>query len=174
MHRRTLAGSPVGSITEPQEILDFCAENGVAPDVELILVQGLKGLQRGEEWRCLIDMISVKPFPPGCGWSYQPETFTRAVETGRSSVRMQHAPHRGVILQNKTVGAYRHVPLETNSRSFYFSLSAPSFADRSYRYSRATRYPEPFEGRRFQENGRDRRWGGGDWLRSYRSRPYIL
>jgi len=34
--RRSLAGSMIGSIAETQEMLDFCAEHGVTPDVEVI------------------------------------------------------------------------------------------------------------------------------------------
>ncbi|WOP19560.1 NAD(P)-dependent alcohol dehydrogenase [Raineyella sp. LH-20] len=35
-NRRSFAGSGIGSIAETQEMLDFCAEHGVAPEVELI------------------------------------------------------------------------------------------------------------------------------------------
>ncbi len=34
--RRSLAGSPIGGIPETQEMLDFCAEHGVKPAIELI------------------------------------------------------------------------------------------------------------------------------------------
>jgi uncharacterized zinc-type alcohol dehydrogenase-like protein len=34
--RRTLAGSAIGGIRETQEMLDFCAQNGIAPEIELI------------------------------------------------------------------------------------------------------------------------------------------
>jgi uncharacterized zinc-type alcohol dehydrogenase-like protein len=34
--RRSFAGSTIGGIAETQEMLDFCAEHGIAPDVELI------------------------------------------------------------------------------------------------------------------------------------------
>ena len=33
---RALAGSQIGGIAETQEMLDFCAEHGVAPQVEVI------------------------------------------------------------------------------------------------------------------------------------------
>ena len=36
MRRRRLAGSLIGGIRETQEMLDFCAEHGVASDIELI------------------------------------------------------------------------------------------------------------------------------------------
>jgi uncharacterized zinc-type alcohol dehydrogenase-like protein len=34
--RRTFAGSGIGGIRETQEMLDFCAEHGVAPEIELV------------------------------------------------------------------------------------------------------------------------------------------
>ncbi|MBX7249243.1 MAG: NAD(P)-dependent alcohol dehydrogenase [Caulobacteraceae bacterium] len=34
--RRRLAGSPIGGIRETQEMLDFCAEHGIASDIEVI------------------------------------------------------------------------------------------------------------------------------------------
>ncbi|MGA1836189.1 NAD(P)-dependent alcohol dehydrogenase [Herbiconiux sp. 11R-BC] len=35
-NRRSFAGSGIGSIRETQEMLDFCAEHGIAPEIELI------------------------------------------------------------------------------------------------------------------------------------------
>ena len=35
-NRRSFAGSSIGSISETQEMLDFCAEHGIAPETELI------------------------------------------------------------------------------------------------------------------------------------------
>lgn len=35
-NRRSLAGSTIGGIAETQEMLDFCAEHGIAPDVEVV------------------------------------------------------------------------------------------------------------------------------------------
>jgi alcohol dehydrogenase (NADP+) len=35
-NRRSFAGSSIGSIAETQEMLDFCAEKGIAPETELI------------------------------------------------------------------------------------------------------------------------------------------
>ncbi|MDA0172983.1 NAD(P)-dependent alcohol dehydrogenase [Solirubrobacter taibaiensis] len=36
MQRRTFAGSGIGSIRETQEMLEFCAEHGIAADIEVI------------------------------------------------------------------------------------------------------------------------------------------
>ena len=36
LQRRTFAGSAIGSISETQEMLDFCAEHGIAAEIELI------------------------------------------------------------------------------------------------------------------------------------------
>ena len=35
-NRRSFAGSAIGSIADTQEMLDFCAERGIAPEIELI------------------------------------------------------------------------------------------------------------------------------------------
>ncbi|MEV4419870.1 NAD(P)-dependent alcohol dehydrogenase [Patulibacter sp. NPDC049589] len=36
LQRRTFAGSAIGGIRETQEMLDFCAEHGIAPEIEVI------------------------------------------------------------------------------------------------------------------------------------------
>ena len=41
--RRSLAGSAIGGIKETQEMLDFCAEHGVAPEIELISADQIDG-----------------------------------------------------------------------------------------------------------------------------------
>lgn len=38
-NRRSFAGSSIGSIAETQEMLDFCAEHGIAPETELIAAE---------------------------------------------------------------------------------------------------------------------------------------
>lgn len=35
-HRRSFAGSMIGEIRETQEMLDFCAEHHIAPEIEVI------------------------------------------------------------------------------------------------------------------------------------------
>jgi uncharacterized zinc-type alcohol dehydrogenase-like protein len=45
LQRRTFAGSAIGSIRETQEMLDFCAEHGIAADIELISAE-----QVNEAW----------------------------------------------------------------------------------------------------------------------------
>src|SRR5581483_4019853 len=39
MGRRSLSGSAIGGIRETQEMLDFCGENGIVSDIELIPIQ---------------------------------------------------------------------------------------------------------------------------------------
>ena len=34
--RRTFAGSMIGGIAQTQEMLDYCAEQGIAPEVEVV------------------------------------------------------------------------------------------------------------------------------------------
>jgi uncharacterized zinc-type alcohol dehydrogenase-like protein len=63
--RRSLAGSIIGSIKETQEMLDFCAEHGIASDIELIRIQQInEAYQRlaksDVKYRFVIDMASLK------------------------------------------------------------------------------------------------------------------
>jgi uncharacterized zinc-type alcohol dehydrogenase-like protein len=63
MRRRRLAGSLIGGIRETQEMLDFCAEQGVAADVELIPMQGIneayeRMLRSDVRYRFVIDIAS--------------------------------------------------------------------------------------------------------------------
>jgi alcohol dehydrogenase (NADP+) len=65
MHRRSLAGSLIGSIQETQAVLDFCAEHGVAPDVEVIPIQDINAAfkrvkNEDVRFRYVIDMASLK------------------------------------------------------------------------------------------------------------------
>lgn len=63
MRRRRLAGSLIGGIRETQEMLDFCAEHGVAADVELIPMQGIneayeRMLRSDVRYRFVIDIAN--------------------------------------------------------------------------------------------------------------------
>ena len=63
--RRTLAGSLIGGIRETQEMLDFCAEHGVAADVEVIPIskinEAYERMIKGDvSYRFVIDMASLK------------------------------------------------------------------------------------------------------------------
>jgi uncharacterized zinc-type alcohol dehydrogenase-like protein len=63
--RRSLAGSLIGGIQETQEMLDFCAENGIVSDIELIPIQGIneayeRMLKSDVKYRFVIDMASLK------------------------------------------------------------------------------------------------------------------
>jgi uncharacterized zinc-type alcohol dehydrogenase-like protein len=40
-HRRSISGSRIGSIKETQEMLDFCAEHGIAADIEMVDVDSI-------------------------------------------------------------------------------------------------------------------------------------
>jgi uncharacterized zinc-type alcohol dehydrogenase-like protein len=65
MARRQLAGSAIGGIRETQEMLDFCAENGVTSDIELIPIQQInqayeRMLKNDVKYRFVIDMASLK------------------------------------------------------------------------------------------------------------------
>jgi uncharacterized zinc-type alcohol dehydrogenase-like protein len=63
--RRSLAGSLIGGIRETQEMLDFCAENGIVSDIELIPIQQIneayeRMLRSDVKYRFVIDMASLK------------------------------------------------------------------------------------------------------------------
>lgn len=63
--RRQFAGSAIGGIAETQEMLDFCAANGIASDVEMIDIQNINAaydrLLKGDvKYRFVIDMASLK------------------------------------------------------------------------------------------------------------------
>ncbi|MGB3049315.1 NAD(P)-dependent alcohol dehydrogenase, partial [Dokdonella sp.] len=60
MRRRRLAGSLIGGIRETQEMLDFCAEHGVASDIELIPIDKIneaytRMIKGDERYRFVID-----------------------------------------------------------------------------------------------------------------------
>ncbi len=66
MHRKSVAGSLIGSIRETQEVLDFCADHGITPDVELIKMEDINDAHkriddREVRFRYVIDMASLKP-----------------------------------------------------------------------------------------------------------------
>jgi uncharacterized zinc-type alcohol dehydrogenase-like protein len=61
----SLTGSMIGSGAETQEVLDFCAEHGIQPQVEVIRSQdvneAIERLKRADvRFRFVIDMSSLK------------------------------------------------------------------------------------------------------------------
>jgi alcohol dehydrogenase (NADP+) len=63
--RRSLAGSLVGGIKETQEMLDFCAENGVLAETETIPMQQIETafarmVKNNVKYRFVVDMESLK------------------------------------------------------------------------------------------------------------------
>ncbi|MBS7670277.1 NAD(P)-dependent alcohol dehydrogenase [Croceicoccus gelatinilyticus] len=63
--RRRVAGSLIGGIAETQEMLDFCAEHNVLPDVEMISIDQINEaydrLDRSDvRYRFVIDMASLE------------------------------------------------------------------------------------------------------------------
>jgi len=64
-HRKRVAGSLIGNLADTQEILDFCAEHGIGPAIEIIPIQEInEAYQRVEHaevrFRYVIDMSSLK------------------------------------------------------------------------------------------------------------------
>jgi uncharacterized zinc-type alcohol dehydrogenase-like protein len=65
MGRRSLSGSPIGGIAETQEMLDFCGQQNVTADVEVIPIQKVNEayerlLKSDVRYRFTIDMASLK------------------------------------------------------------------------------------------------------------------
>ncbi|GAB3398485.1 NAD(P)-dependent alcohol dehydrogenase [Schumannella luteola] len=63
-NRRTFAGSSIGSIAETQEMLDFCAEHGIAPETELIAADQINDayervLKSDVRYRFVIDTATL-------------------------------------------------------------------------------------------------------------------
>jgi uncharacterized zinc-type alcohol dehydrogenase-like protein len=64
--RRRLAGSLIGGIAETQEMLDFCAEQGITADIEMIRMDQIneawdRMLRSDVKYRFVIDMASLQP-----------------------------------------------------------------------------------------------------------------
>lgn len=63
--RRTVSGSLIGNLAETQEVLDFCAEHGIGPEIEMIRMQDIndaykKVIEGDVRFRYVIDMASLK------------------------------------------------------------------------------------------------------------------
>jgi alcohol dehydrogenase (NADP+) len=63
--RRRLAGSLIGGIKETQEMLEFCSEHNIFPDVEMIAIQDIneaydRTVKNDVRYRFVIDMASLK------------------------------------------------------------------------------------------------------------------
>ena len=63
-NRLTFAGSSIGSIAETQEMLDFCAEHGIAPETELIAADQINDayervLRSDVRYRFVIDIATL-------------------------------------------------------------------------------------------------------------------
>lgn len=63
--RRKLVGSLIGGLPETQEMLDFCAEHGIACDIEMLDIRNIneayERMQRGDvRYRFVIDMATLK------------------------------------------------------------------------------------------------------------------
>jgi len=66
MQRKTVGGSLIGNIADTQEVLDFCAEHAIGPEIELIplhqINDALDKVENGDmRFRYVIEMSSLKP-----------------------------------------------------------------------------------------------------------------
>ncbi|RZJ45171.1 MAG: NAD(P)-dependent alcohol dehydrogenase [Brevundimonas sp.] len=62
--RQSVSGSLIGNLDETQDVLDFCAANGIAPEVQMIDIQDINEtyvkIENGEaRYRYVIDMKSL-------------------------------------------------------------------------------------------------------------------
>jgi len=67
-HRRRLAGSMIGGMKELQAMLDFCAEHGIASDIELVGIDQVNEcyeriLRSDIRYRFVIDMATLSANP---------------------------------------------------------------------------------------------------------------
>ena len=65
-HRRNVAGSLIGGIAETQEVLDFCGEHNITPEIEIIAMEDIndaqKRMKNGEvRYRYVIDIANTMP-----------------------------------------------------------------------------------------------------------------
>jgi uncharacterized zinc-type alcohol dehydrogenase-like protein len=63
--RKSVAGSVIGGIAETQEMLDFCGENNIVSEIEIIKMQDIneayeRMLRSDVRYRFVIDMASLK------------------------------------------------------------------------------------------------------------------
>jgi uncharacterized zinc-type alcohol dehydrogenase-like protein len=63
-HRRNVAGSLIGNLQDTQEVLEFCADHGIGPQIEIIEIAEInhayKRVEGGEvRFRYVIDMASL-------------------------------------------------------------------------------------------------------------------
>jgi uncharacterized zinc-type alcohol dehydrogenase-like protein len=64
-HRRHVAGSLIGNLADTQEVLDFCAQHGIGPDIELINIEEVNDAYKKVEkadvrFRYVINMASLE------------------------------------------------------------------------------------------------------------------
>ncbi len=65
-HRRTVAGSLIGGVAETQEVLDYCGEHNITPEIEMIKMEdindALKNVKDGKaRYRYVIDIANTMP-----------------------------------------------------------------------------------------------------------------
>ncbi len=97
-NRRSFAGSSIGGIRETQEMLDFCAENGIAPETELISADQIneayeRVLKSDVRYRFVIDAKTFAPPDPGCSGPGFGPTATAPTLSGAPGPRHPGAPH---------------------------------------------------------------------------------
>lgn len=64
LHRRSIAGSVIGGISETQEMLDFCAKHDITAEIETIAMPSINNayermLKSDVKYRFVIDMATL-------------------------------------------------------------------------------------------------------------------
>jgi alcohol dehydrogenase (NADP+) len=64
-NRRSITGSTIGSLSECQEMLDYCAKHNIVADVEIIPIQKIneayeRMIKNDVKYRFVIDLSSIK------------------------------------------------------------------------------------------------------------------
>ena len=64
-HRKRVPGSLIGNLADTQEVLDFCAQHGIGPDIEIVNIQEVneayKKVEKGAvRFRYVIELASIK------------------------------------------------------------------------------------------------------------------
>ena len=98
---QSIAGSLIGGIAETQEMLDFCAEQGIVSDIEMIPIQDIEEayermLKSDVKYRFVIDMSSLSR-PLRRAGSRRVKAFCRECpqDRARSRIRPTSACQRG-------------------------------------------------------------------------------
>ena len=90
--RRTMTGSLIGGVHQTQEVLDFCAEHDIRPEIQTIAMDGVneaweKVMDEDVRFRYVIDMATLRDAETGGAEEYETPDRGEVVNAGASSPR---------------------------------------------------------------------------------------